>query len=150
MLQGDSFAKKFGGLSGDDPDWFTLTITGYDALDGVTGQVEFDLADFTDPDPALDHVVDAWTLVDLSGLGPVKSLGFSFSGSDVGTFGLNTPAYVAIDDITVIPEPGTAWLVGLGVAMMATRRRAVPRDVVPRDEMKRRATQRRAVQERTV
>lgn len=125
MLSGDGFAKKFGGPSGDDPDWFLLTITGYDALGGVTGQVDFDLADFAFVDPALDYVVDAWTLVDLSSLGPVKSLGFSFSGSDVGTFGLNTPAYVAIDDVTVVPEPGTALLVGVGLALVASRRRAV-------------------------
>lgn len=125
MLQGDPFAKKFGGASGDDPDWFTLTIIGYDAADGVTGSVEFDLADYTFADPALDYVVDAWTLVDLASLGPVKSLGFSFAGSDMGQFGLNTPAYVAIDDVVVVPEPGTALLVSLGLGGLALRRRAV-------------------------
>ena len=31
MLEGDQFAKKFGGATGDDPDWFMVTFTGYDA-----------------------------------------------------------------------------------------------------------------------
>ena len=30
MLNGDAFAKKFGGGSSDDEDWFLLTITGKD------------------------------------------------------------------------------------------------------------------------
>ena len=31
MLNGDAYAKKFGGVSGDETDWFLLTITGKDA-----------------------------------------------------------------------------------------------------------------------
>lgn len=41
MMEGDAFAKKFGGETGDEPDWFKLTLTGKDA-DGIdTGTVEF-------------------------------------------------------------------------------------------------------------
>ena len=37
----------------------------------------------------------------------VDRIEFSFDGSDKGTFGLNTPAYFAMDDFTVtaVPEP---------------------------------------------
>ena len=44
MLNGDSFAKKFGGKSGKDPDWLKLIITGYDAAGNPVGTNEFYLA----------------------------------------------------------------------------------------------------------
>jgi hypothetical protein len=46
MRDGDTFAKKFGGTSGNDPDWFLLTITGKNASGGTTGTVDFYLADY--------------------------------------------------------------------------------------------------------
>lgn len=123
MLNGDGFAKQFGGPTGDDEDFFLLTIEGLDGIGGTTGAVDFYLADYRFADNALDYVVDAWTSVDLSVLGQVNGLRFSLSGSDVGGFGLNTPAYFAIDDLVAVPEPGTALLVGLGLAGLAGRSR---------------------------
>ena len=46
MRDGDSFAKKFGGPSGNDPDYFRLTITGKDSGGSTIGSVEFYLADY--------------------------------------------------------------------------------------------------------
>ena len=41
--------------------------------------------------------------VDLSGLGDsVCTVAINFEGSDSSTYGLNTPAYVAIDDLDVL------------------------------------------------
>ncbi|MEL6254943.1 MAG: DUF4465 domain-containing protein [Bacteroidota bacterium] len=99
MREGDSFAKKFGGASGDDPDFFLLTIKAY--RDGVqsTDSVDFYLADFRFADNSEDYIVDEWTFVDLSSLGEADSLGFSLSSSDVGMFGMNTPAYFCIDNV---------------------------------------------------
>ena len=45
--------------------------------------------------------IEDWTNVDLTSLGAVKKLTFTFSGTDSGTYGLNTPAYVAIDNILI-------------------------------------------------
>lgn len=127
MLQGDSFAKKFGGASGDDADWFKLTIFGMDASNATTGSVDFYLADYRFADNSQDYVVSNWSYVDLSSLGTVSSLGFALASSDNGDFGMNTPAYFAMDSlaVTAVPEPGHAalFLSGLALLGVATRRR---------------------------
>lgn len=100
MMNGDDFAKKFGGADGTDPDWFLLTIEALDADGSPTGQtVEVYLADFRSDDPAEDYILDDWTWVDLSSLGPVHGLTFSLTSSDVGNYGMNTPAYFAFDSL---------------------------------------------------
>lgn len=104
MQQGDSFAKKFGGVTGDDPDWFLLTIDGKDAAGSSVGTVEFYLADYRFTDNSLDYIVDSWTNVDVSPLAAARSLEFSLTSSDNGAFGMNTPAYFAADDIVLV-EP---------------------------------------------
>lgn len=121
MLNGDAFAKQFGGISGNDPDWFLLTVTGRDAGGAATGNVDFYLADYRFADNGQDYIVDSWTWVDLSSLGPVAELEFSLSSSDVGVWGMNTPAYFAIDQVT-IPEPSTCLALVVG-ALAAIRRR---------------------------
>lgn len=124
MLQGSQFSKKFGGESGDDPDWFLLTIVGKDVGGATTGSVDFYLADYRFENSDDDHIVDDWTLVDLTVLGDnVKCLEFTLDSSDHfidGGFdyGMNTPAYFAMDNLTVVPEPST--LVLLIVGFLAT------------------------------
>lgn len=135
MLNGGLFgSKKFGGVSGDDPDHFSITFTGYDQAHGVTGAVTFFLADFRFENNDLDYVVDGWTTLDLSGLGlGVRSIELGWDSSDVGAFGINTPLYVALDDLVLtaaIPEPASAAaLAGLGALglVVAARRRRAPR-----------------------
>jgi len=105
MLNGDAFTKKFGGATGDDPDWFLLTITGKDTTGNQVGIVETYLADYRSADNAMDYVVDRWQWVDLTSLGPdLKSLHFTLSSSDVGPWGMNTPAYFAMDDLVLVPR----------------------------------------------
>jgi len=122
MRNGEYPAKKFGGDSGTDPDWFKLTITGLDAASVPIGTVDFYLADYRAANSADDYIVDAWTTVDLSSLAAARTLQFSMSSSDVGTFGINTPTYVAIDNLTFVPEP--AGLMLLAVVGLVARRRA--------------------------
>lgn len=133
MLNGDSFAKKFG----DDPsttgtvetdfaDYFSVVFTGFDDVDGTgieTGSVEFFLADYRFVDDADDYVIDDWTLVDLSGLGAARSLTIDFTSSDVGGFGINTPQYVAIDNLAIVPEPTSGLLVLAGLGFILRRHR---------------------------
>jgi len=96
---GDAFSKKFGGEDGNDPDWFKLTITGKDAGDKATGTVAFYLADYRFEDTSRDYIVDQWTWVDLSPLGEIAGLEFVLSSSDEGDWGMNTPAYFALDHL---------------------------------------------------
>lgn len=120
MQNGDGFAKQFGGVSGLDEDWFNITIEGLLA-GGSTGSVTFYLADYRSANPLDDYIVTDWTYVDLSSLGLVDELQFSFDSSDVGEFGLNTPTYAAIDFITSVPEPSSGLLCAMGLLMLARR-----------------------------
>jgi len=123
MEQGDSFAKKFGGATGNDPDFLLLTLTGY-AAGVATGTVNFYLADFRSADNSQDYIVKSWQTLDLSGLGTVDEIDFTMSSSDVGAFGMNTPAYFALDNLTTVPEPAACSLAvaGLGLAVLRRRR----------------------------
>lgn len=100
MKDGDAFAKKFGGITGNDPDFFLLTVKKY--LNGQLGtdSVNFYLADYRFANNAQDYIVKDWAWLDLSSLGNVDSLQFTLSSSDVGAFGMNTPAYFCVDDVT--------------------------------------------------
>lgn len=117
MRDGDAFAKKFGGASGHDPDFFRITIEGLDATGAATGSLDFFLADYRFADDGLDYLVSDFTRVDLTGLGSVRALAFTLASSDVGEFGSNTPAYFAIDDLALAPEPGAALLYASGIAV---------------------------------
>lgn len=136
MLNGDDFSKKFGGTTGNDPDFLRLLIQGRDVTNSVTGSVEFYLADYRFTENSLDYVLSQWTTVDLSTLPmTTRSLTFQLTSSDVGELGINTPAYFAMDNLIVsaVPEPATWFL--LGVALLgggfvswrcqAARRRAL-------------------------
>lgn len=116
MLNGDAYAKKFGGMSGDEEDWFLLTITGKNAGGTEVGSVDFYLADYRFADNGQDYIVNTWEYVDLMGLGVIQSLEFSLSSSDVGSYGMNTPGYFALD--TVVPEPTTLVLLATGFVLL--------------------------------
>jgi hypothetical protein len=80
---------------GED-DWFKLTITGYNGST-ETGQIDFLLADGM-------NIVNTWQKIDLSSLGEVTSISFSLSSTDNGSWGMNTPSYFCLDQLTVIEE----------------------------------------------
>jgi hypothetical protein len=123
MRNGDSFAKKFGGASGNDPDFFKLTVTALDAQEAPIGSLDFFLADYRFADNAQDYILNTWASMDLSPLGDgVSALRFTLASSDNGMFGMNTPAYFAIDNVIVVPEPGVGSLLLCALAAFADAR----------------------------
>ncbi len=102
MLNGGTFGQKvFGGLTGNDPDFFLLTIKGY--KDGVLlpNGVDFYLADLRFDNNDEDYFITEWTEVDLSSLEAPDSLAFSLSSSDNNAYGMLTPGYFCVDNINV-------------------------------------------------
>ena len=98
MRDGDAFAKKF---TNADQDYFKLHIYGY-SNGSIADSTEFYLADFTHADSTLDYIVTDWQYVELLP-GPYDSVSFDLSSSDVGAFGMNTPAYFCIDNVGNFP-----------------------------------------------
>lgn len=106
MRDGDAIGKKFGGASGTEPDWFKLTVRGFANGVFTANSVEFYLADFRDTALANHYIVHDWQWLDLSPLGAVDSVKFELSSSDVGQWGMNTPAYFCMDDFTTVAPTG--------------------------------------------
>lgn len=126
MTDGDAFSKKFGGETENDEDWFLLTVMGKDAFGEGTGFKEFYLADYRFADNSSDYIVSDWTGVDLSSLKGASTLEFSLTSTDVGAWGMNTPAYFAMDNIVLehVPEPSTVvMLLSAAAALLLVRRR---------------------------
>ena len=76
--------------------YFKIVAYGYNANEELVGTSEFTLCNGR-------NFVTTWEKWDLSSLGKVAKITFNFSASDdqSGTWGLNTPAYFAYDDVTV-------------------------------------------------
>jgi hypothetical protein len=99
MKFGDGFAKKFGGVTGMDSDWFRLTITGWYQGAPIADSVQVYLADFRSPDSTQHYIQKDWKFVNLLSLGNVDSLSFILQSTDTaGGFGMNTPAYFNLDN----------------------------------------------------
>lgn len=99
MKNGGGPAKKFGGVSGTDPDWFAMVVYGYKDGVKVSDSVEIYLADFRYSNSAQDYILKDWKWVDLTMLGKVDSLKFTMFSSDTGAFGINNPTYFCMDNL---------------------------------------------------
>jgi hypothetical protein len=94
--------KKFGGTTGNDPDWFKLSVKGYkNGGQLADSTVDFYLADFRFADSTKDYFIKQWTWIDLSKIGNVDSIEFTMSSTDtVGGNGMNNPSYFCMDNFT--------------------------------------------------
>ncbi len=111
MRDGDAYAKKFGSLNNaqgqpdgtNGEDFFKLTINGLNFVDEIVSSIDVYLADFRFADNTQDFILNTWQSVDLTSLGNVYGLSFDLQSTDIGDFGMNTPAYFALDDLYFIP-----------------------------------------------
>lgn len=98
MKNGDAFSKKFGGPSGNDPDFFLLTVRSHrNGL--ITDSAALFLADYRFEDNVSDYIRKGWQTASLNFTQAFDSVSFSLTSSDVGVFGMNTPAYFCLDDV---------------------------------------------------
>ncbi|GJM61057.1 DUF4465 domain-containing protein [Persicobacter diffluens] len=100
IKHGNAFSKPFGGESGDDPDYFKVIFTGKDAEGKETGVVEHFLADYRFEDNSQDYIQSEWEQIDVTGLGAVSQVEIAFESTDIANGGSQTPAYVAIGQLT--------------------------------------------------
>lgn len=88
MKNGTDFNKKF-----TETDWYKLHI--YGVKNGVlTGQIDVLLADGT-------NILNTWKEVDLDALGKVDCIYFRVTSTDTGQWGMNNPAYFALDRLVI-------------------------------------------------
>ena len=136
LLYGDSFSgRPMGGVNGDIPDWYKVSAYGSDAAgnvltdaSGAALSVDLYLADNRQ---GQGFIADQWLYMDLSALAGASQLYFNVSGTLTGAFGLNTPGYFAMDDLTysvnaaAVPEPASLAMAGAAVLIvgLAARRR---------------------------
>lgn len=95
MRDGSAFSKKFGGATGDDPDYFKVIVYGY-LQNTLVDSTEFYLADFRFSDNSQDYILNTWELVQLNTY--CDSITFKYESTDVGMFGINTPQYFCLDN----------------------------------------------------
>jgi hypothetical protein len=137
LLNGDDFAgRPLGGVSGDIPDWFKVSAYGADAYGNVLtdasgGALFVDLF-LGDNRQGRRFIADQWMFMDLSRLIGAQRLYFNVSGSLVNGYGLATPGYFAVDDVTyaiaapVVPEPSSLAMAGTAAVLvgLTARRRS--------------------------
>lgn len=114
MRDGDSFTKAFGSPLGIDgtpdgtegKDWLKLQIIGLDEDDfALTDTIEFYLADYRFDNDEDDYIIDTWKEITLESF-VAKKIKFVLSSSDNGQWGMNTPAYFALDNLISSPTVG--------------------------------------------
>lgn len=106
MKNGNAFAEPF---DTDNKGWFKVQFIAFENDDPngkPVGYVEKYLANFdyelTQESGLNRKIQDNWQRVDLSSLPLATILVINFVGSDMNEYGLNTPAYCALDNIAIV------------------------------------------------
>lgn len=100
MMNGNKFGNI--GVAGSMPDtkgYFEVILECYDEKDNLIATKTELLADYRTNNAQVVPTT-TWTYWPINVAG-VKTVKFNFTGSDTGAYGLNTPAYLCIDDIVI-------------------------------------------------
>ncbi len=125
LENGNSAATPFG--PGDS---FEVVLNSI-RVDIVGGIEEITVLASSDPISLADgdSILRDWTLIDLRGSGVENAsmIGLEFRSTDVGMFGINTPTYVAIDNLSLVavPEPSGILFLLVGLGVVTGRRKRV-------------------------
>lgn len=104
ITKGNAFGNNPGMTLEEADGWFKILAYGYDASGNATNggrPVEKYICDYRYTTNPKIEIASTWQTWDLSPLGKVNKVKFSFEGSDSGVYGLNTPAYMCVDNITL-------------------------------------------------
>lgn len=112
MKNGNQFSRKF---TGKNKDSFVLVMYGFSSGTLVDSAKVY-LADFTHADSSNNYILKEWKKVDFSFFS--DSISFKMVSSDVGNFGINTPTFFALDQITVNHSASLARLSSAKVIKM--------------------------------
>ncbi|MDF2448697.1 MAG: hypothetical protein K0R26_1201 [Bacteroidota bacterium] len=106
------YGRKFGDTTGtgsgasipqgEYPDWFKVLVRGFRGGNLTNDSVQFFLADFRGTGTINDYVVKNWQYVNCLALGQVDSIQFIMKSSDNNSFGMKTPAFFSIDNLTTV------------------------------------------------
>ncbi len=99
MKLGDFFGKKFGGKTGKDLDYLFVRVKSW-VKNQLKDSQDVYLADFRFADSTKDYILKDWNKVVLSPW-RTDSVSFEMYGSDTGIYGLNTPAFFVIDNVSI-------------------------------------------------
>ena len=95
MKNGTAYSRKF-----EHDDYCKLLAYGITAENKIAGPVEVYLAHYLKDE---DSPVKRWVYFNLESLGRVKTVFFRMESSDSGKWGMNNPAYFAIDRMSIMP-----------------------------------------------
>lgn len=104
LMNGNPYGNDPGKNIQEAEGWFKVEFYGFDSEGNPTNggaPVEFYLCDYRPGSATYTETISKWTNCDLSALGKVNAVEVNFKGSDTGLYGLNTPAYVCLDNFTV-------------------------------------------------
>ncbi|MEY2924992.1 MAG: hypothetical protein RLZZ337_1540 [Bacteroidota bacterium] len=99
MLEGSGFSKKFGGATGQDPDYLRVLVKYTDDENDIVWTDTVYLADYRFENSADDYVLKEWIQIkegEWTNIRPFHKIQFEMQSSDNGQWGMNTPAYFCL------------------------------------------------------